>query len=92
MDKVAGLQKRSVTNYLQKRRHTGMTTAVVEKDFWVTWTLDKLFAHAELSRILMFKGGGTSLSKVFGLIERFSEDIDLILDWRVVTGEDPVAK
>jgi len=35
----------------------------------------------------MFKGG-TSLSKVFNLIERFSEDIDLILDWRVVVGED----
>jgi hypothetical protein len=36
----------------------------------------------------MFKGG-TSLSKAFGLIERFSEDIDLILDWRVVCGEAP---
>jgi hypothetical protein len=38
----------------------------------------------------MFKGG-TSLSKVFGLIERFSEDIDLILDWTILTGEDPEA-
>ncbi len=36
----------------------------------------------------MFKGG-TSLSKVFNLIRRFSEDIDLILDWREVTKEDP---
>lgn len=64
-----------------------MTAAIVEKDFWVCWTLGRLFTHAELSRLLMFKGG-TSLSKVFGLIERFSEDIDLILDWRVVIGED----
>ncbi len=64
-----------------------MTPAIVEKDFWVCWTLGRLFAHAELSRLLMFKGG-TSLSKVFKLIERFSEDIDLILDWRVVIGED----
>jgi hypothetical protein len=39
----------------------------------------------------MFKGG-TSLSKVYRLIERFSEDIDLILDWRVLSGEDPLAK
>ena len=70
----------------------GMTPAIVEKDFWVCWTLGRLFAHAELSRLLMFKGG-TSLSKVFNLIERFSEDIDLILDWRVVTGEDdPLAE
>lgn len=65
----------------------GMTPAIVEKDFWVCWTLGRLFAHPELSRLLMFKGG-TSLSKVFNLIERFSEDIDLILDWRVVIGED----
>ncbi|NCS66738.1 MAG: nucleotidyl transferase AbiEii/AbiGii toxin family protein, partial [Betaproteobacteria bacterium] len=65
----------------------GMTPAVVEKDFWVCWTLGRLFAHPDLSRLLMFKGG-TSLSKVFHLIERFSEDIDLILDWRVVVGED----
>ena len=65
----------------------GMTPAIAEKDFWVCWTFGRLFAHPELSRLLMFKGG-TSLSKVFNLIERFSEDIDLILDWRVVIGED----
>lgn len=70
----------------------GMTPAIVEKDFWVCWTLGRLFAHPELSRLLMFKGG-TSLSKVFNLIERFSEDIDLILDWRMVVGEDdPLAE
>lgn len=70
----------------------GMTPAIAEKDFWVCWTLGRLFAHPELSRLLMFKGG-TSLSKVFNLIERFSEDIDLILDWRVVAGEDdPLAE
>jgi hypothetical protein len=70
----------------------GMTPAIVEKDFWVCWTLGRLFAHPDLSRLLMFKGG-TSLSKVFNLIERFSEDIDLILDWRVVMGEDdPLAE
>lgn len=70
----------------------GMTPAIVEKDFWVCWTLGRLFAHSDLSRLLMFKGG-TSLSKVFNLIERFSEDIDLILDWRVVIGEDdPLAE
>ena len=68
-----------------------MTPAIVEKDFWVCWTLGRLFAHPDLSRLLMFKGG-TSLSKVFNLIERFSEDIDLILDCRVVTGvDDPLA-
>ena len=39
----------------------------------------------------MFKGG-TSLSKVYKLIERFSEDIDLVLDWRVLGGDDPLAE
>lgn len=62
--------------------------AIVEKDFWVVWVLSKIFSDERLKKVLMFKGG-TSLSKVFGLIGRFSEDIDLILDWREVTQENP---
>lgn len=54
----------------------GLPFVMVEKDFWVSWTLAALFAHAEFGRQLVFKGG-TSLSKVFGVIRRFSEDIDL---------------
>jgi len=54
----------------------GVSAVMVEKDFWVSWTLAVLFAHPEFSEQLVFKGG-TSLSKVFGVIERFSEDIDL---------------
>jgi len=49
---------------------------MVEKDFWVSWTLAVLFAHPEFGGQLVFKGG-TSLSKVFDVIKRFSEDIDL---------------
>ena len=68
------------------------TTAIVEKDFWVCWTLKHLFEHPKLSKQLIFKGG-TSLSKVYGLIGRFSEDIDLVLDWRVAGGEhDPMGE
>ncbi|MDP8201825.1 MAG: nucleotidyl transferase AbiEii/AbiGii toxin family protein [Candidatus Tenebribacter burtonii] len=89
-----------VAKYLDKQReelfsetaskmHT--TNAIAEKDFWVVWVLDKLFSHEKLSNILMFKGG-TSLSKIFGLIERFSEDIDLILDWDLLTKDDPYAE
>ena len=62
---------------------------MVEKDFWVCRILQKLFQYENLRKILRFKGG-TSLSKVFHLIRRFSEDIDLILDWRCVTDEDPL--
>lgn len=54
----------------------GLLAVMVEKDFWVSWTLAVLFAHPEFGEQLVFKGG-TSLSKVFGVIERFSEDIDL---------------
>ena len=64
------------------------TVSIIEKDFWVVWVLGRIFSDARLNSILIFKGG-TSLSKVFNLIGRFSEDIDLILDWRLVTQEDP---
>jgi hypothetical protein len=50
---------------------------LLEKDFWVCWLLCMLF-ESEFAGSLVFKGG-TSLSKVFGVIERFSEDIDLSL-------------
>ena len=53
-----------------------ISAVLVEKDFWVSWTLAVLFAHPDFCDQLVFKGG-TSLSKVFGVIERFSEDIDL---------------
>lgn len=65
-----------------------LAPAVVEKDFWVCYTLDHLFHRSGFAESMVFKGG-TSLSKVFGLIEHFSEDIDLILDWRLLGyGED----
>ena len=60
-----------------------LAPAVVEKDFWVCYTLDHLFHKSGFGESMVFKGG-TSLSKAFGLIERFSEDIDLILDWRLL--------
>lgn len=54
------------------------SSVMVEKDFWVCWLLGLLFADAELAPHVVFKGG-TSLSKVYGVIDRFSEDIDLSL-------------
>ncbi len=52
---------------------------IIEKDYWVVWILDRLFSLPELTKHLTFKGG-TSLSKVYGVIERFSEDVDLSID------------
>lgn len=54
-----------------------VSPVVLEKDFWVCWLLGVLFA-SKFADALVFKGG-TSLSKVFGVIDRFSEDIDLPL-------------
>ena len=54
-----------------------VSPVILEKDFWVCWLLGILF-ESQFSASLVFKGG-TSLSKVFGVIERFSEDIDLSL-------------
>lgn len=56
-----------------------LTQLIVEKDFWVCVALRFLFSTPALAGKLVFKGG-TSLSKVFGVIERFSEDIDLSVD------------
>lgn len=54
-----------------------VSAVIIEKDFWVSWMLAVLF-RSEFAGNLVFKGG-TSLSKVFGAIDRFSEDIDLSL-------------
>ena len=61
----------------------GMPPAIIEKDFWVTYMLNYLFHRCSWQDRFVFKGG-TSLSKAYQLIERFSEDIDLILDWRLL--------
>ncbi len=58
---------------------TGMDAVILEKDFWVCWTLKELFRLPTTGEHLIFKGG-TSLSKVFKIIERFSEDIDVSID------------
>src|SRR5882672_5578499 len=54
-----------------------VSVVMLEKDFWVCWLLGVLFG-SPFAGSLVFKGG-TSLSKVFGAIDRFSEDIDLSL-------------
>lgn len=63
----------------QARATFGLPAASIEKDFWVCWTLRELFSLPEWGAHLTFKGG-TSLSKGWKLIERFSEDIDVVID------------
>lgn len=58
----------------------GVAATIIEKDLWVCWILKRLFGLPKgAAAALVFKGG-TSLSKAFGAIRRFSEDIDLTFD------------
>jgi predicted nucleotidyltransferase component of viral defense system len=68
-------QRRALA-FEQAATQRGLNAAILEKDFWVCWLLGTLFSHPVLQPHLVFKGG-TSLSKVFGVIDRFSEDVDL---------------
>lgn len=70
-----------------ERMQIPLPAAVIEKDFWVCWTLNLLNEIPELTGNITFKGG-TSLSKAWGLIERFSEDIDIAIN-RKVFGQHP---
>jgi predicted nucleotidyltransferase component of viral defense system len=79
MKKFITLSKIERKNLIQKAAFDlGMRFDVVEKDIWVCYVLGKLFSLKELHGKLVFKGG-TCLSKAYGLIERFSEDVDLTI-------------
>jgi len=63
--------------FLATANRLGTPIQNVEKDFWVTWTLDLLFNGRQAAEPRLLFKGGTSLSKAYGLISRFSEDIDI---------------
>src|SRR3982074_3465166 len=74
--KLAADERRAYLEETASRRNS--TNTAIEKDFWVCWTLRHLFSLQGVPH-MCFKGG-TSLSKVFQPIYRFSEDIDVSLD------------
>ena len=89
MKAVAKLNEQQRKALFSETAHAmGVTGAAAEKDFWISWVLLHVFEDDVLNQYLRFKGG-TSLSKCYHAIERFSEDIDLILDWTQLTAEDP---
>ena len=65
--------------FLGASRRLGTTEQNIEKDFWVCWTLDALFNGTKADGPRLLFKGGTSLSKAYGLISRFSEDIDITI-------------
>jgi len=73
---LAAADRKTYFDETASRRNS--TSTAIEKDFWICWCLKRLFELPDVPE-LRFKGG-TSLSKVFGLIRRFSEDIDISLN------------
>jgi len=63
--------------FIAAGRRLGAAEQNIEKDFWVCWTLDVLFNRLPAGGPRLLFKGGTSLSKAFGMISRFSEDIDV---------------
>jgi len=81
MDQFAQLKADERRDYFEaaSAKLGNMSADIVQKDFWVCWTLKRLFSLQTIGDHLTFKGG-TSLSKVYGIIKRFSEDIDVSIE------------
>jgi len=81
VNKVAQMSARERADvFAETAERKAVAEAIIEKDFWVCWTLRQLFSIEPFAGRLLFKGG-TSLSKIFHAINRFSEDIDLAVDY-----------
>lgn len=84
MQKVFDLSGSEYRDLIQETaRIMNVQPGIVEKDVWVSAVLERLFGSEPYTSQLVFKGG-TSLSKVYNVIERFSEDIDLIMNWELL--------
>lgn len=68
-------------------REMKVSTTIIEKDFWVCFVLNYLLNKSKYKDYFIFKGG-TSLSKCYDVIKRFSEDVDLILKWDFIGFKD----
>lgn len=83
-------EKDKLNIFNQVSEKTGLPSSAVEKDWWVTLSLNIIFSLS-YSKHIVFKGG-TSLSKAWNLIERFSEDIDLVIDRKHLGFEGELSK
>jgi len=86
--KLSDNDKLNIFNQTSER--SGLSSSAIEKDWWVTLSLNIIFSLPYSSDII-FKGG-TSLSKAWNLIERFSEDIDLVIDRKHLGFEGELSK
>lgn len=74
---LSASEKDRVDTFLAASQRLGANVQYIEKDFWICWTLDVLYHGLPTGGPRLLFKGGTSLSKAYGLINRFSEDIDI---------------
>ncbi len=74
---IAATQRDRLDLFLSTANRLGTPVGNVEKDFWVCWTMNALYHERPAGEPRLLFKGGTSLSKAYGLIRRFSEDIDI---------------
>lgn len=74
---IAATQRERLDLFLATANRLGTPVGNIEKDFWVCWTLNALYRERPAGGPRLLFKGGTSLSKAYGLIQRFSEDIDI---------------
>lgn len=80
MDQVARFEPQDRSDLFRAAAEKrGVTAGIIEKDFWVCWVLRRIYTLKQSPARIYFKGG-TSLAKVFGVIKRMSEDVDLVID------------
>ena len=90
MDKFLLLKNADKKVYFEVVAHElGVRSQLVEKDFWVCWILKILFSLPASGSHLTFKGG-TSLSKCYNLIKRFSEDVDISIERTFLTSKESI--
>ncbi len=82
--------KDKINIFNQTSERSGLPSSAIEKDWWVTLSLNIIFSLTYSNKIV-FKGG-TSLSKAWNLIERFSEDIDLVIDRKYLGFDGELSK
>jgi Nucleotidyl transferase AbiEii toxin, Type IV TA system len=84
VNKVAKMPARDRADlFTETAERKVLPEAIIEKDFWVCWMVKQLFSIDAFTGRLLFKGG-TSVSKIFHPINRFSEDIDLAADYEAL--------
>jgi len=84
---LSSKEQSQILRAISSKNELSKVPLLLEKDIWVCWALEMLFKMPN-PYPMAFKGG-TSLSKVFNAIERFSEDVDITIDYRAFDCDDP---